>query len=59
MKVLLLIIIAVASVFIAEDVYRIREMQDIEILSRIVKETNDTTVLNKADSILQIRIKRL
>lgn len=59
MKVLLLIIIAVASVFIAEDVYRIREMQDIETLSRIVKETNDTTVLNKADSILQIRMKRL
>nr|DAQ74128.1 MAG TPA: integral membrane protein [Caudoviricetes sp.] len=59
MKVLLLIIIAVALVFIAEDVCRIREMQEIETLSRIVRETNDTTVLNKADSILQIRMKAL
>lgn len=57
MKTILLIIIAVALVFIAEDVGRIREMQEIETLSRIVKETNDTTVLNKADSILQIRMK--
>ena len=59
MKAILLIIIAVALVFIAEDVCRIREMQEIETLWRIVKETNDTTVLNKADSILQIRIKKL
>lgn len=59
MKTILLIIIAVALVFIAEDVGRIREMQEIETLSRIVKETNDTTVLNKADSILQIRMKKL
>lgn len=59
MKATLLIIIAVAIVFIAEDVCRTREMQEIETLSRIVKETNDTTVLNKADSILQIKIKAL
>lgn len=59
MKTILLIITAITLVFIAEDVCRIREMQEIETLSRIVKETNDTTVLNKADSILQIRMKRL
>lgn len=59
MKVLLLIIIAVTLVFIAEDICRIREVQEIETLSRIVKETNDTTILNKTDSILQIRMKGL
>lgn len=59
MKAILLIIIAIALVCIVEDVCQIREMQEIETLSLIVKETNDTTVLNKADSILQIRMKAL
>lgn len=59
MKGLLLFIITIILCFIADDVCRIREMQEIETLSRIVKETNDITVLNKADSILQIRMERL
>lgn len=59
MKGLLLFIITIILCFIADDVCRIRKMQEIETLSRIVKDTNDTTVLNKADSILQIRMEGL
>lgn len=59
MKTLLLFIYVVLLLAIMEDTYQIRKMQEIETMSRIVRETNDTTILNKADSILQIRMKNL
>lgn len=42
-----------------EELIRIRKMQEIGTLSLIVKESNDTIIKNKADSILQLRLKEL
>ena len=42
-----------------DELIRIRKMQEIETLSLIVKESNDTIIKNNADSILQLRLKEL
>lgn len=59
MKTFLLILCAVCLLFMSEDIARIRRMQEVETLTQIARETGDTVMLNKADSILQVGLRNL